>query len=58
MHFVKLPKRLHAQPQLLSLLWTQYSINRYGSTYEALTQQKPKRGIYFKYMHNYSDDSG
>lgn len=30
----------------------------YGSTYEALTQQKPKHGIYFKYMHNYSADSG
>lgn len=29
-----------------------------GSTYEALTQQKPKHGIYFKYVRNYCADSG
>lgn len=29
-----------------------------GSTYEALTQQKPKHGISFKYVHNYCADSG
>lgn len=30
----------------------------YGSIYKVLTQQKPKHGIYFKYMHYYSADSG